>query len=290
MAPPAFLIIGSMKSGTTSLYDALAETKGFHLPEEKEPDILHQFPEVETCRLAYARHFGPQAEGTLCGEASTSYTMRPFRDDVARHAHAVCGTNLKLIMIMRDPVQRIVSHLRHDYLVGRVQDPDFDRLVREDGRYIAFSDYGMQLDPWVSVFGRSNLLCLDLADFSRSPREVTQRVVDFVGGSPDGVPEMTKKRNAHEDLVAVRYGFVKPLITNHTYRYVMRRLLPERMRNAIKQAVVTKRQPVDVQLSSATVAEIQSRLSDMPDRVEALTGCTFDWPSFRPRAPASLSR
>src|SRR3972149_601739 len=75
---PTFLIIGAMKTGTTSLYHYLAHHPQVHMPRQKEMDF---FSEPAIWRLGWERYLGQFASApssaVAIGEASTSYTKFP---------------------------------------------------------------------------------------------------------------------------------------------------------------------------------------------------------------------
>jgi hypothetical protein len=151
---PDFLIIGAMKAGTTTLYHDLMRHPRIFLPEVKEPDALLS-DNIFTSRnlRKYAQFFHPASLDQLCGEASTTYTKRPTFEGVADRALRLLGENLKLIYIVRNPLQRTLSHHRFLYQLG-LMEKDINRVIRSDPTLIDYSRYAMQIEPWLATFGR----------------------------------------------------------------------------------------------------------------------------------------
>lgn len=268
---PDFLIIGSMKSGTTSLYDTLGSSPDFALPEMKEPELLHAFSDPAACARAYARHFGDGAT-RLKGEASTTYTMIPWFEDVSCHALKVCGPGLKLVMIMRDPVDRIKSHLQHDYLTGRLKTGDFDREVFAHPRFLAISNYAMQLEKWVEVFGNENLICVDFSVFSADMQAEGERVAAFLGADPARIIASGKPSNDKTALVNPQHGAIKTAMRSNLYRNALRPLIPEVARRMGKAMLTKRRKGVEIVLSEATVTRIREELAPAYNHLEQITG------------------
>ncbi len=250
---PNFLIIGSMKSGTTSLYDDLSSSKQFFLPENKKPHILLSDKSDEAIFKLYYKHFRNSHSEQILGEASTTYTFTPIFPHVAKHAQKICGENLKLIMIMRDPLERILSHLRHDFAVGRLRHTDFDRALHNDPRYIAVSDYYEQLKKWIEVFGSSNLLCISFNDFFQKRLETVQRACIFLGGDPSLITVSSVASNRSADLLK-SYSSAFSSIPNSTiYSEYVRKLIPSGLRETLKNALISKQPHVEVMLSDESV-------------------------------------
>ena len=269
---PNFVIIGAMKSGTTSLYDSLRISSGFFLPDNKEPNLLHRATSVDDCRKAYQRHFRGAGDGMILGEASTIYTMMPWFPDLSKRARDVCGSELRLIMIMRDPIDRIVSHLRHDYLTGRLSTADFDVQVLAEQRFVAISDYATQLEPWVKTFGADRLLCVDFEKVRCAPGAQLERVAAFLGCDPRGMASILPWSNSHDALLAPRIRGLINLAGSGAYFNGLRRALPSSVRRLAKQALFQRREVVEVALSASTIERLEAQLRSVRRRLFDLTG------------------
>jgi len=109
-----FMMIGAQKSGTTSLAAQLAAHPQICFCREKEPAYFHQVADWRAELDHYHALYDPRP-GQLLGEASTHYTFFPqYRDTAARLYEY--NPALKLIYIMRQPVDRIVSLYSHNFV------------------------------------------------------------------------------------------------------------------------------------------------------------------------------
>lgn len=271
MSTPHFIIIGAMKAGTTSLYQALSQSPRLFLPEDKEPDILHRGNTVNECRRLYRRHFRGAPSDALLGEASTMYTMAPWFPSVAEHARDVCGGSLRLLFILRDPIDRIVSHLKHDHATGRLSHTDFDRAVIEEPRYVAISDYAKQLEPWVKAFGASQLHCIRFETFCDHQAKEVARSLEFLGAPPIAEIEPIKA-NAGESIRLSRINPLAHIARTPLYRSWFRQAIPARVRSRLQAAVLGQRAPIEVRLSAATMEFLRQRFANLPARLLDLTG------------------
>jgi len=268
---PDFLILGAMKSGTTTLYDDLRSSDEFALSDIKEPGILATSRDDAEAARRYARHFSG-VQGRLHGEASTIYTQQPKHPDVAARARAVCGKDLRLVMILRDPVERILSHLRHDLAAGRISGAAADALVSEDNHYVAVSDYPNRLRPWVDNFGQESLLCVSFEDLCARRDVTVARVVTFLGGDPGRVRVRGGISNASNEVRALREGPVARLTQSDLYRYGVRAVVPRRLRAAVKSALSRGSEGIEVSLPQDTIARLRDRFAGIEDDVAEITG------------------
>lgn len=166
MSLPGFLIIGAMKSGSTTLFDDLRTNPALFL-DVKEPDLL-SLEEVEhpDGLARYQSLFANAQPHQLCGEASTSYTKHPKHIGAPQRAKQVLGENLKLIYILREPVARAVSQHYHVYFWNNEPRPmnqvPIDQL---DEHIIDFSCYGRQLALWLEEYPLEQILILRFEEF-----------------------------------------------------------------------------------------------------------------------------
>lgn len=187
-APPPIerllLIIGAMKSGTTTLYQYLAQHPQVASNRRKEPNFfgapgglrrrrrfyLRQWPDFDPVRHLYAM------------EASTHYTKAPQYPRVPQRIRNF-GLEARLIYIVRDPVDRIESHIAHNIAQGRVgHDIAWDDPMLR--RAIHVSCYARQLARYARAMPDNPVLVLDFDELRRDPLAVTARCVDFLGLDP----------------------------------------------------------------------------------------------------------
>lgn len=262
---PSFLIIGAMKAGTTSLYEDLSGVKGIYLPPEKEPnDLIH--PDVCTPkgRATYGAKFANAPQGALCGEASTAYTKRPTYDGVAERALQVLGPDLKLIYMTRDPIRRIVSQYHHLWGLELEERP-LNQAVLEDETYVAYSNYDLQLAPWRATFGTDQVLVIAFEDYIARRPETLARICAFLGvTAPQDVNE--SHRNASDGKRVVKHGSTWSKIAHSDiYLYRIKPLLPTRLRDRLKRALLPQAKSLDDTLNDTTQRELVRRLESARD-------------------------
>jgi hypothetical protein len=185
------LIIGAMKSGTTSLFQHLSRHRAICPSRVKEvkffssPDCW----EFGTDWYAACFDYDPRVH-QYAMEASTDYTKRPYCDGVVPRLQQLEGVDYRFIYIMRNPLRRIESHVRH-----------LDRTKREIGRdvltdqeisldagisdvWIDLSRYAYQLQPYVDAFGLERVHLTTLEQLRSDPGRVMSDIFAFLGLEP----------------------------------------------------------------------------------------------------------
>ena len=172
-----FFIVGAPKAGTTSLFYYLNKNKGICMSSIKEPnffssqDLKIQKIYYDSLILdnlkEYERIFTPKNKQQIIGEASVSYL---FYHNVANRIFDY-NPRSKIIIILRDPVERAFSHYSMDLRLGHVKqslDELFDLgLNNKDNlffqQYILLGQYYEQVNRYIKVFGRENI-CVKFYD------------------------------------------------------------------------------------------------------------------------------
>jgi hypothetical protein len=195
---PTFIVIGSTKSGSTSLYQYLHSHPQIFMSETKE---LRFFSSPERWRLGvswYEKQFKDAGDAVARGEVSPQYTRYPEVPDVPRRMASVVPA-ARLVYLIRDPIERLQSQYRYRVLRGQEHRP-IDVAVVEDPKYVDGSRYAMQLDQYVSHFDPSSIHVLT-AEALRADRSDTMRkVYAFVGADPELAPDgMDREYNRVEN-------------------------------------------------------------------------------------------
>jgi len=172
-----FFIVGAPKAGTTSLFYYLNKNRGICMSNIKEPnffssqDLKIQKIYYDSLILdnlkEYERIFTPKNKQQIIGEASVSYLFYP---NVANRIFDY-NPRSKIIIILRDPVERAFSHYSMDLRLGHVKqslDELFDLgLNNKDNlffqQYILLGQYYEQVNRYIKVFGRENI-CVKFYD------------------------------------------------------------------------------------------------------------------------------
>jgi hypothetical protein len=182
---PNFLVVGAMRSGTTSLARSLGSHPDVFMAPGKE---VHFFDRKFELGLDwYKLEFAGVTTERAVGEATQTYMYN--EEAVRRMAEALPGC--RLIAILRDPVERAYSHYWHNRARGKetlgfgeAVEAEPERLaspgLRDQFSYLDRGRYLGQLQRLCEYFPRDALLVLVFEDFRDSSADVYQRVCRFL--------------------------------------------------------------------------------------------------------------
>src|SRR5580693_5005675 len=224
MPLPDFLIIGAPKAGTTALHAALATHPVLYMSPVKEPKFFltdGQPPpdrgggpgDIPTWREQvwrqedYEALFAPAPAGQLRAESTPFYlydaaAQRRIRDQIP---------DVKMIAMLRDPVERAHSNWTHLWSAGLDPIDDVVRACADEERriaagwaefwhYTALGRYGEQLQDLYKVFPREQVLVFRYRALIEDPVKVLDRVCGFLGVPPGVLTELPRENvTAHPD-------------------------------------------------------------------------------------------
>ena len=217
---PDFLGLGVQKGGTTTLQRLLEQHPGAFLPPAKE---LHYFSlHYAEGEAWYRSQFAAAGPNQRCGEITPYYLFHP--EAPARIQRLL--PQVKLVVLLRDPVERALSQYFHSVRLGLEPLALEDALAVEeerlagaeaallaaDGRhrshqehsYVARSRYEQQLQRLESLFPAEQLLVLRSEDLFAQPERAWQQVLAFLELEPMPLPALPQPANAgHGEAAAV---------------------------------------------------------------------------------------
>lgn len=181
--PPDFLIVGAMKSGTTSLHHWVGSHPDVSVPMRKEVAFFAESG-VSQASLSKGKNWylAQFPNGNrLRGETSTAYTKYPRVGGVPARIHEL-APDVRIIYILRDPIQRLISHYRHNVVDG-TERRSLAQILHSEmvGHYFACSLYGMQMSQYREFFSREKVKIVCLEDLARRPPVVAAEVIQFLG-------------------------------------------------------------------------------------------------------------
>lgn len=275
---PNFLIIGAMKSGTTTLYRDLYAFPEIFLPEEKEPENLASDRVYEPAGLKdYARLFAAAGDDAIKGEASTAYTKHPIVKDCARRAKDLLGKELRLVYLVRDPIQRTISHLKHDLVEGAITE-DFASALRAHERFITYSDYPRQLAVWLEHFPLSQIRVVKFEDYLANREAEVAAIAQFLGAQQPPTTPTDDRFNASEGRLQLSGVWRKLTRPGSLYSKYVRPLIPWQLRQRAAKLLLQPYAGGFPELAPDDLAQLAEALAHVPEGLAAITNGDYaDW-------------
>ena len=218
---PDFLIIGAAKAGTTSLFRYLGQHPDVFISPVKEPnffayagqEVNFQGPKANqlinkwsvTTLQAYQALFEPAEAAEVTGEAS--FTSLYVPDALPRIQHLI--PEVKLIVLLRDPVERAYSNFKMNVQACLEPCDDFAQALDEETariragwgpawHYRQLGFYHAQLARCHKLFPADQIRVYLLDDLATNARSVVQEVFDFIGVDSAFEPDVSKRHNRSE--------------------------------------------------------------------------------------------
>jgi hypothetical protein len=202
-----FFIVGAAKCGTTSLYEYLSQHPDIFMCPVKEPHFftslvennnrdLYKVPEkgkkyhtrIVRDLVVYNNLFDEGNSYKIRGEASPSYL---WAIDAPQRIFNY-NSQARIIILLRDPVRRLISNYQMDHAMGIQKSTRFLETVKEEFKkekkiwgidriYIDLGFYYEQISRYAALFPSQQLLIVKFDELIASPKPALQRIFRFLG-------------------------------------------------------------------------------------------------------------
>ncbi len=235
---PDFLIIGAMKSGTTTLYHDLLSHPDIFLPD-KESNLLLTVDQQQSYTEVYRKARPEQS----CGEVCPDYSKLPdLKEAVPKAKSLFTNTSPRIIYLVREPLSRTLSH--HRFVSSRRDSrfpsmpPDINQCIHQHPELINYSRYAMQILPWIDAFGKDSVFLIRFEDFVQNRSDTLKQIFTFLGVSSDHVSvEQNRIHNASKSRPVLTPTW-QYFIETKLYRRILRPLLSPSLRDKIRSWVL----------------------------------------------------
>jgi hypothetical protein len=247
MTLPNFLLVGAMKAGTTALYMQLKQHPQIYMSPVKEPHFFvregmkYSDPSMITTLDAYAALFKGVKNEKAIGEATPSYLSWPgVPERIQRYL-----PDAKLIVILRNPVERAHSHFLHEITTGRESLTDFAAALQGERtqdaealtrnklpvrRYLQIGFYSGHLKRYFERFDRSQIKIYLYEDFTRDPVGMIQDTFRFLDVDDTFVPDQSAHFKGGVPRIKALHKLHRK---SNPLKTVLRSLLPSKMRRSM---------------------------------------------------------
>ena len=216
---PDLIVIGVVRSGTTSLYHYLSQHPSI---SKSEYDELGYFDSSYKLGLNWYKSFFPSifTKKKILKKNNNflTYDVTPFyiyNKKTIQRIHQILP-NSKLIAILRNPVDRSYSN----YFLGN-QQKNFEEIILEEKKILNKIDknnvneyydfvhtsmlargfYAEQLENWYKVFSKNQILIIKSEEFATETNQVLNTIFDFLGLPHYKIPDASKKNKIHYDVM-----------------------------------------------------------------------------------------
>ncbi len=278
---PDFLLIGGMKCGSTSLHDQLVTHPQLAEPQFKEPGFFSRDERFAHGMERYLTIFSEAAADQLLFESSTCYTRHPHFGAVAQRIHEHLP-DIKLVYIMRHPVDRLYSHYRHAMLEGAGHgEPvvSLEAALASSEEYFDTGCYLRQIEQYTAFYPRDRFFFLTLEELKTDPDAVLGGLQRFLGidvveglGSKKGPSNQIEARATSSNAS----GLKERLQRNPVVRLI-KQAVPVPVRARIMRAVMES--PIVRARMTAKTDAFMAQLSPLTDEMRAELLARYEAPN-----------
>ena len=279
-ALPNLVVIGGLKCGTTSLHHYLNLHPEIGMSRPKELNYFVAELNWDLGQDWYANHFA--AADPVRGESSPHYTNEPRFAGVAERMWDTLGPDARVVYMVRDPIDRMLSHYLHN-VGGGYDRRDLETALSDpDSAYLHRSLYGMQLEPYLGRFGAERIDVVSREEL-RDEREATMRRLFAFLGVDQGFssPQFSREWETGSGKSSGGFRVMDRAVRLPGLRALDRNFdrLPESLRWVVERIVHDpgSGEAPKPEVPADLRARLEERLRPDVERLEALTGRRFGW-------------
>ncbi len=236
-----FIIIGAQKSGTTSLYKYLLINEEIYLPPEKEAPYFSSPERMSRGWNWYLEEFFKNSpDEKLWGKATPQYMAYPGVSlKIKRQL-----PNVKLIALLRNPVDRALSHYKmskkrglesrgfYEAITDQLNNIEFYRKnPSEVDSYICWGEYGRILTDYYYHFNQKQILVLFTDDLKANPQHVMNRIFDYLEIERIESKEFMKKH--HIGSANPKFAILNDIKRIRIAKAIWRKMIPFKFRRRL---------------------------------------------------------
>jgi hypothetical protein len=175
-----------MKASTTTLFNALSKHSEIYGSLEKEPNFFasNESNGMKNWGEYQSLFSGKTERHKVTIEASPEYTRWPQNANAAKRMRENLG-DPKLIYVLRDPVERTISHYFHSYARSFYKrGTNITQAIQSDPILLSTSRYASQLDLYDAEFGEGGVLIITAEHLRENPEKVLTQVAQYLSVDP----------------------------------------------------------------------------------------------------------
>jgi hypothetical protein len=242
------------------------------MPTTKEPNFFVVEGNWHLGVRWYEHLFEGGRDALARGEASVSYSAYPSRAGVPLRV-ANLLPDVRLIYLVRHPVERMLSALRMDIRLGNPIQGSFEQQLLTRRYYVDISRYSMQIEQYLECFPRDRLLVIKSETLRSQPVASLDRIYEFIGVDPSAVSgDGGREWHRGDDREKRR---IEATIRHLPGYGLLAKMAPGPVRR-LKSQLMTRRPPQPPTVSEETKHELEDRVREDVRRLYAYMGPDFD--------------
>ncbi|MDQ0482436.1 sulfotransferase family protein [Guptibacillus hwajinpoensis] len=251
---PNLFIVGAAKAGTTSLYSHLQKHPKILMSNIKEPHFFSDINpmknqqhniQVASSEKEYLNLFKSNINYQYLGDASPSYL---WDKDVPKRIYQKSARS-KIIILLRDPIERAYSHYLMDVREGLQKLPFLEAIHEDFAReekgwgishlYIELGLYFDQVKRYIDQFGAEEVKILMFEDFKKNPQNTLAGICEFLNIDYDLFVDTSFNEN-YNSYAAPKNKLAQNIMGNSIIRRASKKFFPKSIREFVRSNLLLK--------------------------------------------------
>jgi len=294
---PDFFVVGAAKAGTTAVYQWLRSHPAAFLPIVKEPSYF-AYPdispvpsngpydpkyvsEISRDNKSYARLYNGAGQRRT-GDISPVYLL----DEHAAERIAAARPSARIIIILRDPVERAFSQFMHHVRDGLETSQTFEEALDAEPQrlfegwswghgYATHGHYAAQIERYMAVFPKEQILFLEYQMLQAKPEDCWWRICEHLGLKQQILLKNERvNTTANLPIVSSRPKLTRRFRHPGAVQVVLKKVMPASFRARLRRILEGSGRPVPV-LRPETKGSLANRYQGERSRLEELSGLSL---------------
>lgn len=276
---PNLIIIGAMKCGSTSLHAYLDMHPDIQMSDPKE---LNFFSKEENYKKGISWYHTFFKEGyKYNGESSINYSKRQVFSQVASRMKETLSEDLKIIYIVREPIDRFQSNFTDSKTYGDIDSSysinAFIEDKSENNPLLKTSMYFYQIEPYIAEFDLKNMYFLKAEDLKKEPQNTMNKLFEFLELDSISIEKKTLNQSSSKTYYSSRFLKLTQSPIFKSIKLIIPNQLIDSLKNSHTLNKLSKKEinpDLDL-ISENNRAVLKKYLSEDMSKFEALTNIKF---------------
>lgn len=171
---PDIIFIGPLKTATSYIYEYYRQHPNVTTSDQVK-ELYYYDEHYDKGEDWYLNNFSPKPDHLVMIDVAPSYMNDPNAIERIRQDNP----NAKIIITLRDPVERFSSHVKHHIRHGQHYS-GFDNLIIEHPMVVQGSNFEKYINKWVNTFGEENVFVLDYRELIQDSAGFMRKICNLI--------------------------------------------------------------------------------------------------------------
>jgi len=285
---PNFFIVGAPKSGTSSLYAILYNHREIYMSHIKEPNYFSSATISDDHRIKpirdkkkYLKLFEKAKNKKIIGEATPNYLVDP---KAAELIHQI-SPNAKILISLRDPIERLFSNYLMSKKYGTIRSSFHDAILKNinyqeeknNDLRLERGLYSESVKRYVDIFGKNQVKIIIFEEFIKDEQNTTKEILKFLGVSLDSFDLNTEIYNPY---VVLRSPVSAMILKNRRIRRISERIFSPSQRKFFKDKLLVRKQKKP-KMDEQDIEILKNFYSKDVEKLQVILNRRVPWSNFQ---------